>query len=201
MFEWLGAHALYLLLWLSFALGHSLLAGDRSPLAVAGRASRLLYNFLAVAHLAIVLVLGHLLLESRPFDLPPLVNWARMGLAGAGLAVLVLALRQYDLRRFAGLTQLRGTESGSAEPEPLRVGGLNRYVRHPLYLGGILFLVGLADSQFGLATALWGSIYFLIGSRVEERRLLAVYGAAYERYRRTTPAFLPRLQRRAVGVR
>ncbi|MBL26927.1 MAG: S-isoprenylcysteine methyltransferase [Rhodospirillaceae bacterium] len=201
MFVWLTAQGGYFLLWLSFGLGHSLLAGDRSPLRVVGRWQRLSYNLLAAVHLVVVIVGGHLLLDTRAFVWSPVMLWVRTAAVGIGLLVLILSLRQYDLRRFAGFRQI-GDRDGEAEtPEPLHISGLNRYVRHPLYVGSILLLLGIADSEFGLATALWASVYFIVGSRVEERRLVAMYGADYERYRRKTPAFIPRLVRRRVGYR
>jgi protein-S-isoprenylcysteine O-methyltransferase Ste14 len=37
------------------------------------------------------------------------------------------------------------------------------------------------------------AIYVILGSLHEERRLLAAYGEAYERYRRSVPFLVPRL--------
>ena len=52
-------------------------------------------------------------------------------------------------------------------------------------------LWGLVDGEFALATALWASAYFWLGSRYEERRLVARYGDAYRDYRNRVPAFIP----------
>src|SRR3546814_3776572 len=64
-------------------------------------------------------------------------------------------------------------------------------MRHPLYSALFLMLWGLARSPLGLATATWASVYLIVGSRIEEQRLIARYGDAYRTYRRATPAFLP----------
>src|SRR3546814_4312535 len=52
---------IYALAWLSFGVGHSLLAGarrNRGVLAVAGRFHRLAYNLFAIVHLGVVLAIG-----------------------------------------------------------------------------------------------------------------------------------------------
>jgi protein-S-isoprenylcysteine O-methyltransferase Ste14 len=46
-----------------------------------------------------------------------------------------------------------------------------------------------------LALNLGVTLYFIIGSRFEEDKLLDEFGEAYAEYRRRTPAFLPRLFR------
>ena len=75
--------------------------------------------------------------------------------------------------------------------EGLRIDGLHRYVRHPLYSGLFLMLWGHAQTEFALATAFWGSVYLVIGTLFEERRLIARYGQAYAAYRSRVPAFVP----------
>jgi protein-S-isoprenylcysteine O-methyltransferase Ste14 len=79
----------------------------------------------------------------------------------------------------------------TADDEPLQFRGLNRYVRHPLYAAGFMILWGRAGDPFAVATAVWGSLYLLIGTRLEERRLIRMFGSRYERYRRRVPAYFP----------
>ncbi len=110
-----------------------------------------------------------------------------------GVGVLVLALREYDLGLFSGLKQIRAGKQGAPEDEdePLVTDGLHRFVRHPLYLGAYMIIWGGAVSDFGLATAVWGSLYLFIGTRHEERSLSALYGEAYADYKRRVPAIIP----------
>ncbi len=112
----------------------------------------------------------------------------------AGALLGWVALKDYDLGRFGGLWYLRrGVTPGSVAepPEPLVVGGLHRYLRHPLYTAAFLLLWGLVDGPFALATATWASAYFLIGTWFEERKLVRLYGETYRDYRRRVPAYLP----------
>lgn len=187
---------LYALAWLSFGIGHSLLAGarrNRGALAVMGRFHRIAYNLVAFVHLGIVLALGRwLAADSGGFALPVWLVWLENAMVAAGLALGLAALRSYRAAPFVGLAQLRGDGD---DDEPLALDGLHRWMRHPLYSASFLILWGLARSPLGLATAIWASLYLVIGSRIEERRLIARYGDAYRAYRRDTPAFLPRLHR------
>lgn len=188
-------HFLYALLWVSFAAGHSVLAGATLKRAC-GAAYRLVYNAIALLHLAMVLVAGRLWLAdgAAVFARPDWLVALQWALVAAGLAGLAVALRGYDLGLLAGTAQLRAARHGETlddADEPLRIGGLHRYVRHPLYAATFPVLWGLADGEFSLATAVWASAYFWLGSLFEERRLVARYGAAYRHYRARVPAFVP----------
>ncbi|MBB4286696.1 methyltransferase family protein [Roseospira goensis] len=187
-----GAHALYVALWASFGLGHSVFAnrGVKRRLAGLGRWYRLAYNAIATVHIGLVFGLGLWLLGDAPaFDLPGIVRGAMLGGAVLGVALLLWSSRYYDMARLAGLRQIR--EPDAPEDEALRLDGPHRFVRHPFYASGLLIVWGLALSPFGLATALWASAYLVIGAAVEERRLLRRYGAAYAAYRRRIPGFIP----------
>jgi len=188
-----AAHLLYALAWGSFGLAHSLLAREgakRRLRPLLGRAYRLAYNLLAAAHIAAVLAVGRLLLGAAPpYVLPAWLDVLRLAALASGAVVLAAGLRGYDLGLFAGMRQLR--EGEQADAEPLHTGGLNAYVRHPLYAGGILLLWGLATAPLGLATALWGTLYLVIGARFEERALAARHGAAYAAYRARVPFLVP----------
>lgn len=191
------AHAVYGLAWLSFGLGHSLLAGEAAKRWLRPRLGggvRIAYNAIAIVHLAAVAAVGHwAFAATAPWPLPPALRAALLTVAAAGVVLLVVAGRGYDLGRLSGLRQLRAARQGivEAEDEPLRTDGLHRFVRHPLYSAAFLVLWGLVDDHQSAATAAWGSVYLVIGTWAEERRLLRRYGQAYTDYRRRVPAFVP----------
>ena len=183
----------YALAWASFGLLHSLLArGSGAALLrrVFRAGERLAYNGIAAVHLLAVLVVGQMLLGDRSdFAHPQWLVWLQGGGLALGVLIGLRALKSYDLGLFAGTKQLR--EGPAEEEEPLVTQGLHRYVRHPLYSALFLCLWGLADDPLSLATAIWGSLYTLIGTYFEERKLLALYGQAYADYRSQVPAFFP----------
>jgi protein-S-isoprenylcysteine O-methyltransferase Ste14 len=191
------AHTIYALAWLGFGAGHSLLAGTGARvhlMPALGPYYRVAYSALAGLHIAAVWLLGKWLLgAAAPFALPEAARTGLYGLAVLGLAILLLALRDYDLGRFVGITQIRYHRRGidAPEDEPLHTGGFHAWVRHPLYAAAYLILWGTAQDPFGLATAVWASAYLAIGTMFEERRLLRLYGAAYSEYRARVPAVIP----------
>lgn len=197
-----SAYIAYGAAWISFALLHSFLASRPVRKAIIGRvgpAERLVYNLVALLHLGVVLVVGRLLLGTEPpFDLPAWVAAVLVTGGLVGTVGLVIVLLTYDLGRFSGLTQWRSGEADDLvrPTEPLVTTGLHQFVRHPLYTAAIVTLWGGTATPFGLSTAIFGTLYLIIGLRFEERKLLAIYGDAYRTYRHRVPALLPRLATR-----
>ena len=192
----LSAFGLYALAWASFGVGHSLLASAWAKRRLGpwlGPWYRLAYNGVSVLHAGAVVALGLWLLDTNTYDVPAVVLFVLYSVQVIGVVVLLGSLKGYDLGRFGGLRQIRNHLAGRDEPEdePLRLDGLHRYVRHPLYTGTLLLLWGGAPSDFGLATALWASLYLWIGTLFEERALLRLYGQAYADYRNRVPALVP----------
>jgi len=155
---------------------------------------RLLYNGLSLIHLFVVFAVGRAWLDTQIYVLfsSPVIAYLLSLIKIAGVIIIILALTKYDLGRFSGLTQVRVREYMSdAAPEPLQRSGLNQWVRHPLYSGAFLVLWGEANSSFGVWTALWGSMYLLIGTMLEERKLVRLYGNAYRDYQYEIPMYFP----------
>lgn len=82
--------------------------------------------------------------------------------------------------------------------------GPYRFVRHPLYLGSLLVVVGFCLSACSWSAALLSALLYAAlyvpTVRAEERLLAFQFGDDWEEYRRSTGAFLPRLPARGAGV-
>jgi protein-S-isoprenylcysteine O-methyltransferase Ste14 len=75
-------------------------------------------------------------------------------------------------------------------------------VRHPLYLGVGLGLLGfwlLSPTGPRSVFVACNLVYVLVGTRLEERKLLSRFGAAYARYQQRVPQFLPLKGRNLTG--
>jgi protein-S-isoprenylcysteine O-methyltransferase Ste14 len=79
-----------------------------------------------------------------------------------------------------------------AEPE-LITSGPYRFVRHPIYTGLLMALLGtaLVNNLFGLIVVAVLVAYFYYAGRVEERNLASTFPGAYPEYRSRTKMLIP----------
>lgn len=82
------------------------------------------------------------------------------------------------------------------EPPSVIKKGVFGRVRHPLYLGAIVFYFGLLALKFSLiATLIWIGIiaFYHFIARHEEKLLLKKFGQEYANYIREVPMWIPRI--------
>lgn len=166
-------------------VGRSL--GDNGP-----RFYRLFYNFFSVISLLPVLWLMVVLPDEPLYQVP--APWSYFFLLGKGVAVLLLGvgLLQTDPLHFFGLRQLFDIEE---KPSRLVKNGLYRWVRHPLYTAGLMFIWLIPNVSMNTFIMVIGStVYFFVGAMFEERKLVREFGEAYEEYKATTPMLIPGLK-------
>ena len=191
------AHIAYGLAWVSFGLGHSILASAtvKSKLEPKlGPYYRITYNVIASIHIFVVWLLGIWVFKGADtFEIQNSILTSLSALSVLGIIIMVLALREYDLGLLTGTAQIKNHKLGNTDLdiEPLNTIGLHSYVRHPIYLGAYLLLLGNAQNEHGMATAIWGSIYLLVGTHYEERYLTNLYGSAYREYQDKVPSIIP----------
>lgn len=191
---------LILLAVLVYGAVHSLLASlwakahaRRLFGSLAERLYRLGYNVFAVLTLLPVLALPLVLPDEPLYSIPFPVTLLSLFIQALAGGVVLVGLLQTGLGSFLGLRQLAASPT---EREPrLVVRGLYRWVRHPLYTAGLIFL-WLTPVMTVNVLALDASLtaYIIIGALFEERRLLKEFGPAYLRYREETPMLIPGLK-------
>lgn len=176
------------LAWLAYAVLHSLLAADRTKAILARRwpvlaaRYRLAYNVLAVLLLSPVVAMIYAHPGPVLWTWTGTAFWIANGLAMIAIASIVLVPTGYDVRAFAGL---------APEPPAFVVGPWHRIVRHPWYFVGLV-LVWTRDMDLAtFVSALSITIYFVIGSRLEETKLARVLGEPYREYLRRVPGLVP----------
>ncbi len=182
----------------SWGIVHSILASQGAKDGLrrrwrqgAMRFYRLGYNLFSALSFLPVLWLVVALPDRELYRIP--APWLYMTLAGQLLAgaLLLIGLLQTDTLAFIGLRQLL---EGEEKPAPLVVHGLYRWVRHPLYTAGLLFIWLTPVMTVNLLTlCAAATIYIIVGAYFEERKLLREYGAAYAEYQASTPMLIPGL--------
>ena len=106
--------------------------------------------------------------------LPGVVRWIGLGLVIGALALAI-----------GGLVQLRGLEN----IDHLVTTGLYARLRHPMYAGFVLWIVGWVVRSGAIASLAVGLVCvgnILYWRRLEEEALEATYGEDYRSYRRGT---------------
>lgn len=181
---------------------HSLLAAprvkERLRKAVgpsADRAYRLAYNTVAVLTLLPVLAVPARLPGVMLYRIP--APWVLLTTAVQILALIAIAatLLQTGASSFLGIRQL--IDPQGAGTASLEVSGFYRWVRHPLYTAGLVFIwLSPVMTSSTLMLFLGLTFYILIGSRYEERQLVAEFGEDYLEYQKRVPALIPRLPER-----
>ncbi len=117
--------------------------------------------------------------------------WVANGLALAALAGFWFSSGTYDLGEFLGTRPLREKRADAVEHEGFRISPLHRFVRHPWYALSLM-LIWTRDMNAPLLVSAGAiTLYFLIGSWLEERKLATHFGAAYREYSEKVPGLIP----------
>ena len=185
------------LLWLVYFALHSLFASlwfktriaDRWPWAMPWY--RLVFNGLAIL---LLLPLAGMMwwLASEPlwhFE----GIWRGLSLLAFLLALggFVWSLRYYDGGEFIGTRQLKHQLRDVRDQENLHISPLHRFVRHPWYSLGLLLIWSQEMDPARLLSAVMISGYLIVGSLLEERKLMIYHGERYRLYRAKVPGLIP----------
>jgi protein-S-isoprenylcysteine O-methyltransferase Ste14 len=165
--------AVFWIYWLVSALGSKRGTGGRRRIPLNG------VTAVAVFLLVRVLRSGSLLVHS------PILGAIGAVVFASGLVLAVWA--RVHLGRNWGMPMTQ-----KDEPE-LVTSGPYRFVRHPIYSGLLLGLIGtaLATDLLGLIVAAVLGAYFYYCASVEEKNLIATFPSAYPAYRLATKMIIP----------
>lgn len=153
---------------------------------------RLIFNTVGVITLLPVLAIPARFPGITIYRITAPLVWITAALQLGALLVIAIGLLQTDPLRFLGLRQL-AVGSAHSQSNDLTTSGLYRWVRHPLYTGGMLFIwLTPVMTTSVLALNLGFTAYLYIGSMLEEERLIDRFGEDYLEYQDRVPRFFPR---------
>ncbi|HEY6325210.1 MAG TPA: isoprenylcysteine carboxylmethyltransferase family protein [Candidatus Cybelea sp.] len=114
----------------------------------------------------------------------------RLGIAGVILCALGVAIAIWA-RVYLGRNW--GPPMSRKEAPELVTSGPYAYVRHPIYTGILLAMIGsaLAESVLWLIPLAASGAYFIYAARTEERTLEREFPGQYPAYRRRTKMLVP----------
>lgn len=189
------SHWILLFAWILYYVVHSILAATivkdffAKKMRKYFRYYRLCYSIFAT------ITLMYLLMYQYSFESPVLMKSVLLKyislivLVIPGFTIMFISIKKY----FLLLSGVRSIYE-AAPPAELKVEGIHRYVRHPLYLGTILFVWGLFfifPMLNNLIAVVLLTGYVWIGIGFEEKKLVKEFGKKYEEYISEVPVLFP----------
>ena len=150
---------------------------------------RLIYSVLVSIGLALILWYQYSFMSPDLFSNTIFFWPAIIFMIIPGLIIMYISIRKY----FMLLSGIRSVYQ-AVPPAELKVEGIHRYVRHPLYSGTILFVWGLFvlfPLLNNLIAVILLTAYVWIGIYFEEKKLIIEFGKKYEDYIATVPKLIP----------
>lgn len=192
-------HWLLILFWIVYYVFHSVLAATSVKLffkKILGR----FFRFYRLAYsILVTITLIWLLIFQYSFRSPTLINsivlkyFSTLFLVLPGCWIMFISIKKY----FFLLSGIRSVYR-AIPPVELKVQGIHRFVRHPLYSGTILFVWGLFfifPMLNNLIAVLLLTAYVLTGINFEEKKLIQEFGEEYEKYMSEVPMLIPRIRK------
>lgn len=176
--------------WFCYFSLHSILASNKIKNKFPARPFRIFYTLIAVSGLLALLFLTGSMKGDLFFTSKGPVRYVSLILTTFGVMIIQSSFRQYSLRGFVGL---------SDEKKELRTDGILKFIRHPIYAGTILIVMGFfffIPNLPTLISCICMLAYIPIGIYLEEKKLLSTFGEGYLEYRKKVPAIIPFLKRR-----
>lgn len=193
-------YVLLSILWMSYCALHSALISTaftdfvKRTLGERSRYHRIFFNLFSVASIIPLLIYS----RSLSSGIEPLFAWegslriVKYALTGTA-AILILAVgSRYSMSRFLGIEQMRGRAGrGMSEGGGLDSSGILGVIRHPWYVAVFILLWAgdLTPSKIIINVIL--SLYLVIGTFLEERKLVLEFGENYKLYQHQVSMFIP----------
>jgi protein-S-isoprenylcysteine O-methyltransferase Ste14 len=187
------------ILWIIWCALHSSMISVRTTsylkhrLGASYRFYRLIFNLLAFVTLLPVV------LYTQSIRGPVVFRWegyliiVQVLLLATSIFLFFAGARHYDLLTFLGIRQIRReTASGALTANGrLATTGIHGVIRHPWYLASIMIIWARGLDVSALITNIILTAYFIVGTVLEERKLLLEYGEAYRRYQKQVSMLVP----------
>ncbi|WP_075859969.1 methyltransferase family protein [Carboxydothermus pertinax] len=179
-------YLILIILWLVFCFLHSFLIHPPVENFLKNKffpenSYRIFYNLISIFSFAI----AYLYLKIN-FPEPKLISipfWLSAIFVVSGVFLTLWSFSYYDLKEFLGFTSKNTINF-------VRKGPL-KYLRHPLYLAALLLIWSASFNLPRLLVNIILSGYIFLGIKLEERKLINIFGEEYENYKKEVPALFP----------
>ncbi len=189
------------LLWIAYCVVHSALISItvtdflKRALGDKYRFYRLFFNIFSAGTLVPLLMYSH----SARWSTELLLTWEgymriiQYGLIALGAVLAITGARHYSLLQFLGIQQFLKERSGAAMTETgeFDSSGVLGIVRHPWYLAVFILLWARDLNLAAFIINVVLSAYLMIGTLLEERKLVLEFGEKYKVYQHQVSMFIP----------
>ncbi len=187
------------LIWITFCALHSALisvtvtAYLHRKLGNTYRFYRLFYNIFSIVTLIPVIIFSLSIKQEPFFAWDGYLLLVKYLLLFTGIFCFVMGARHYNFGQFSGLAQIKEGTSHNLINDygKLSSDGILGAVRHPFYAGTFPLLWSGDLDVTALITNIILSIYVLIGTLLEERKLILEFGDAYRQYQQSVSMLFP----------
>jgi protein-S-isoprenylcysteine O-methyltransferase Ste14 len=197
--EFLVKHVIAVLLWVLWCTLHSTLIATpvtdylKKKLGDRFRFYRLFFNAVSLATLLPVVY------YSIPIRQTPLFRWegplmiVKYLLLATSITLFVAGGRHYSMSQFLGVRQIKTGRANHtlSEYDTFDTSGILSAIRHPWYTASLMLIWAGDISLSTLLINIVISIYFVIGTILEERKLLLEFGENYREYQKNVSMFIP----------
>ncbi|UCF31828.1 MAG: isoprenylcysteine carboxylmethyltransferase family protein [bacterium] len=195
----MNKYLLLTLLWAAWCFLHSAMISRavtewlKNAFGDSFRYYRLVFNAVALVTLIPVILFGASVRGPEILELRGWLRVPQVALVASAVFLFLAGGMHYDALQFLGIRQIRDHESGKGLTESggLDTRGILGVVRHPWYAGGILIVWARDIDVSVLLTNLVLTAYFIIGSWLEERKLVVEFGDRYRQYQREVSMLFP----------
>ena len=192
-------HAIAVLLWALWCTLHSTLIATpvtdylEKKLGDRFRFYRLFFNTASLATLIPVLY------YSLSIQRTPIFRWeghlmiVKYLLWATSITLFVAGGTHYSMSQFLGIRQIKTGRANPSlsEDDTFDASGILSAIRHPWYTASILFIWAGDISLSTLLINIVISAYFVLGTILEERKLLLDFGERYREYQKNVSMLIP----------
>ncbi len=182
------------LLWLAYFFLHSLLSSAKwkgfvESAGISNQLYRFVYSVLSFVLFILIFLYSGSTENNNLWDVKiKMSKYFGLMITTIGLMIIMRSFKSMSMMCFIGIKkQLQ---------EKLIITGIHEYVRHPIYSGILLMMIGFvlySNSIQSLIILMTTTLYLPFGIRWEEQKLVKEYGEQYENYKSDTPPIIPKV--------
>ena len=156
---------------------------------------RMLYNVISIITLLPLLVYSYQMKDQLLFNWEGWLIFIQFIFFMFAMILFVTGARKYDLMQFLGIRQIQSgrLHAPLSESGTIDMMGILGITRHPWYLGAIIF-IWVFNKNIYLSTLIINivlTIYLVVGTYIEEKKLVSLCGDKYCNYQKRVSILLP----------